>query len=144
MILTVNGAVEHPLHLQLAELKALPRVVIKASESEGIETTFEGVSLWDVIQAAKPRLDPKNHKDLVNACVVAKAKDGYQVVFSLAEIAPLLTDRKIILADRRNGETLPDAQGPLRIIVPGEKMRARWVRQVTALEIVSLLAKGYR
>lgn len=30
---------------------------------------------------------------------------------------------------------LSDAEGPLRIIVPGEKRQARWVRQVTVLTI---------
>ena len=138
MILTVNGAVEHPLHLQLAELKALPRVVIKASESEGIETTFEGVSLWDVIQAAKPRLDPKNHKDLVNACVVAKAKDGYQVVFSLAELDPAFTPNDIIVADTVDGKPLFDYQGPFRIVAPHDKRGARSIRMLQTLNVVRL------
>src|ERR1700689_5352874 len=29
-------------------------------------------------------------------------------------------------------------KGPLRLVVPGEKRQSRWVRQVTAIEVVSL------
>lgn len=137
--LTIRGTVKTALELKLADLQSMTRASVRARDGDSPEMTFEGVNLWDLVQKAKPA-DARGHKELVNTCVVVKARDGYQAVFALAELAPSMTDRKIILADRCDGKPLSDAQGPLRIIVPGEKMHARWVRQVTALEVVSLLA----
>ena len=68
--------------------------------------------------------------------LLVKAADGYQVVFALPELDPGFTDRVIFLADRRDDKPLSPKEGPLRIIVPGEKRQARWVRQVTSLTVV--------
>jgi hypothetical protein len=51
------------------------------------------------------------------------------------ELAPSFTDRTILLADRRDGKPLSDREGPLQVIVPGEKKHARWVRQVVRLVV---------
>jgi hypothetical protein len=40
-----------------------------------------------------------------------------------------------MLVDKRDGKALDAKEGPLRIVVPDEKMHARWVRQVTGLVI---------
>jgi hypothetical protein len=39
------------------------------------------------------------------------------------------------LVDRCDGKPLSAQEGPLRIVVPGEKRHSRWVRQVVALRI---------
>jgi hypothetical protein len=41
----------------------------------------------------------------------------------------------IVLADRRDDAPLEAREGPLQIIVPDEKLHARWVRQVKSLTI---------
>ncbi len=41
----------------------------------------------------------------------------------------------ILLADRRDGQPISTKEGPLRIVVPGEKKFARWVRQVIKLRV---------
>ena len=46
-----------------------------------------------------------------------------------------LTDRVILLADVKDGQPLPPREGPFRIIVPGEKRPARWVRQVRVVTV---------
>ena len=51
------------------------------------------------------------------------------------DLDPDFTDRVILLADRRDGHPLSSKEGPFRIVVPGEKRHARWVREVTALVI---------
>ena len=53
--------------------------------------------------------------------LVVEAADGYRVVFALPELDPGYTDRTILLADRRDGKPLSDREGPLQVIVPGEK-----------------------
>ena len=46
---------------------------------------------------------------------------------------PLVT---IILADKRDGKPLAATEGPFRIVAPGDKRPARWIRQVTAFRII--------
>ena len=135
-VLEVRGDVEGPLQLSLTDLLAMPRTTVKAREKNGDEATFEGVALSEVIQRSRPRLTEKCCGNVANTCVIVRATDNYRVLFSLAEIEPDFTDRKIILVDRRDGKPLPESQGPLRLVVPGEKVHARWVRQVKSLEIV--------
>jgi hypothetical protein len=137
--LIISGAVKTRVELTLVDLRGMTRASAKVPGRDGTEQEFEGVRLWDVIQKARS-FDANEHKELVNTCVIIKASDGYQAVFSLAEIAPSMSDRVVILADRCDGKSLPEADGLLRIVAPGEKMRARWVQQVTGLEIVSLLS----
>jgi hypothetical protein len=67
--------------------------------------------------------------------LVVEAADGYRAVFALPELDPAFTDCIILLADRREGKPLGGTEGPLRVIVPGEKRHARWVRQVIALKV---------
>ena len=57
------------------------------------------------------------------------------MVFALPELDPAFTDRVILLADKADGHLLDSNQGPFRIVVPGEKRMARWVRQVTTLKL---------
>jgi hypothetical protein len=60
------------------------------------------------------------------------------VVFALPELDPGFTDRVILLADKGDGHPLDGKEGPFRIIVPGEKRMARWVRQVTILRVLQV------
>ncbi|WP_254448541.1 hypothetical protein [Spirosoma rhododendri] len=64
-----------------------------------------------------------------------KAADGYEVVFALAELDPDFSTRTILLADSVDGAPLADGMGPYRVVVPGEKKPARWIRQVTEMAV---------
>lgn len=37
--------------------------------------------------------------------------------------------------DRKDGKPLSTEEGPLRLVVPDEKRRARWIRQVTGVRL---------
>jgi hypothetical protein len=67
--------------------------------------------------------------------LVVEASDGYRVIYALPELDPAYAEKVILLVDKRDGKALDAKEGPLRIVVPDEKMRARWVRQVTGLVI---------
>jgi hypothetical protein len=67
--------------------------------------------------------------------LIVDATDSYRAVFALPELDHAFTERVVLLADRRDGKALSAAEGPLRIVVPDEKRQARWVRQVTALNV---------
>jgi hypothetical protein len=135
VILTVDGEVEHSLKLTLGDLQGLTRLKSRVKDPDGTEAAFEGVPLIEILRLAGAKVGEQlRGKNLVNYLVV-KAADGYQVVFALPELDPAFTDRLILLADHRDQKPLAAAEGPLRIVVPDEKRRARWVRQVLSLTI---------
>jgi len=89
------------------DLDGLVRRSIVTSD-RGLKTTFDGVALRDVL-----------------------AKVGV----AIAEVDAGFTDQVILLADQRDGRPLLPDTGPLQIVVPLDKRPARWVRQVTKLEV---------
>ena len=93
------------------------------------------MALVEVLRLAGVPLGKGLRGDRMMAYLVVEAADGYRVVFALPEVDPAFTDRTILLADRRDQQPLSSHEGPLRLIVPGEKRHARWVRQVTAFTI---------
>jgi DMSO/TMAO reductase YedYZ molybdopterin-dependent catalytic subunit len=135
VVLKVTGTVDQPLSLTFSNLLAMPRIELKAEEKDGHEAIFQGVELFEILALAKPKLTEKCCGNAPNAVVIVKAADGYRAIFSLPEIDPKFSSRTILLADRREGEPLTAPQGPLWVIVPDDKVHARWVRQVTAIEV---------
>jgi hypothetical protein len=91
----------------------------------------------EVLKAGGLQLDSgtAHIREAVAITVLIEAADGYRAAFALAELDPELTDRIILLADTKNGQPLPPSEGSFRIIVPGEKRPARWVRQVRAVTV---------
>jgi len=50
----------------------------------------------------------------------------------------LLPSLTILLVDKQDGQALVPGQGPIRLVVPGDKRPARWLRMLTSLEILSV------
>lgn len=65
--------------------------------------------------------------------VLAQASDWYAVVYSVAELEPAMTDNRIMVAHKMNGKPLDPKGGPFKVVVPGDKRPARWIRMLTAL-----------
>lgn len=116
----------------------LERRSVATADAAGIKTTHEGVALRDVLmRAGVPMGDQLRGKALARV-VVASAADGYQVVYALAELDTAFNDHTVIIANTRNGQPLLADAGPLQIIVPQDKRPARWIKQVTRLEVRQL------
>lgn len=131
-----------PRRLGIAELRGLSRAKVHATQPPHGETgrqevVYAGVPLAEVLKAAGLRLDPDmaSIRQTVAGSVLVEAADGYRVIFALAELDPALTDRVVLLADTRDGQPLGPKEGPWRLVVPGDKRPARWVRQVTAVTV---------
>ena len=125
------------LHIALsaATLQGLPHREISATDDHGVTATYRGVAIRDVLTQASVPAGEAIRGKIMTRYVVVDASDGYRAVFSLAELDPAYTDRTVLIADTRNGAPLSAHDGPLQIIVPGEKRDARWVRQVTGLDV---------
>jgi len=133
--LRVVGEVERSLNLGPADIAKLPRCSVPAKDHGAAESVFEGVALVDVLQLAGVKFGDGLRGKSLALYLVVEAADGYQAVFALPELDPAYTDKVVLLSDTRDGKKMDDKEGPLRIVVPGEKRQARWVRQVTVLTI---------
>jgi hypothetical protein len=135
--LAIGGDVPHPLTVTAAELKAWPRTKAVVEE-EGRQVTYEGVALSEILVRAGAPLGPSLRGNSLASYVLATARDGYEVVFSLAEVDPAMTKGDVIVADLADGKPLFDYQGPLRIVAPHDSRPARSVRMLQRLDVVLL------
>jgi DMSO/TMAO reductase YedYZ molybdopterin-dependent catalytic subunit len=133
----VGGEVKNPLALTTGDIATMPhRSVTVADEKNGKEV-YQGVAVVELLRRAGAPLGSELRGPKMRLYVLVKARDGYAAVFALPEFDAGFTDRVILLADRRQGQALGAVEGPLRLVVPGQKRRARWVRQVTDIEVMS-------
>jgi len=135
--LVIGGDVKQSLTITPSDLKAMPRTTVTISE-QGRDITYEGVLVGEILKRAGAPLDRDLTGQAVATYVLAAAKDGYQVVFSLAELDPAFTSNDIIVADTADGKPLFDYQGPFRIVAPHDKRGARSIRMLQRLDVVRL------
>lgn len=137
--LVVNGDVEKPLSLSMADLAQLPHKTITASnEHQSAKETYEGVPLTELLARAGVPQGAKLRGPAMATYVLAEGSDGYRVVFSLAELDTDFQDSQVIVADKMNGQPLGDKIGPLRLVAPNDKRPARWVRMLQSIKIVTV------
>ena len=133
--LRVTGDVPIHLELSVTDLASFQSQTIRVTDDKGAQVEYGGVPVAEILKKAGAPLGKELKGPNMAAGIVAIAPDGYRVLFSLAEFDPAFSDRVILLADRRDGKPLDNREGPLRIIVPGDKRHARWIRGVDALEV---------
>jgi DMSO/TMAO reductase YedYZ molybdopterin-dependent catalytic subunit len=133
----VTGAVKQPLTLTADDLAKMPRASVKTSNN-GFETVYEGVWLYEVLKRAGVPLGGELRGKALTNYLLVEAKDGYQVVFSVAEVDPAFTDSEMLLADKADGKPLIGSQGPFRLVVAKDKPGARSVRMLTKIDVVQV------
>lgn len=118
-------------------LAGMPRAKATAGPHGTASSEWEGVALTDLLQ----RLDAPQGDALRGTALALLVRvtgaDGYQAVFSLAELDADFGKVVVLIADRQNGKPLPAETGPFRLVVPADHRAARWVRQVRKIELVS-------
>ncbi|HEY4361590.1 MAG TPA: molybdopterin-dependent oxidoreductase [Bryobacteraceae bacterium] len=133
----VTGDVKQPLTLTADDLAKMPRATVRTSNN-GLETVYEGVWLHEVLKRAGVPLGSEMRGKALASYLLASAKDGYQVVFSVAEVDPAFTDSEMLLADKADGKPLVGSQGPFRLVVAKDKPGARSVRMLNKIEVVQV------
>jgi DMSO/TMAO reductase YedYZ molybdopterin-dependent catalytic subunit len=136
--LIIGGDVPTPLTLKVEDLAKMPRQTIVLTEGDGSMTEYEGVALVEILKRAGAPVGKGLRGNALASYVVAKAHDGYQVVYSLAELDPELTEGRFIVADKRDGKPLFGYQGPFRIVAGTDKAAARSVRMLDEIDVVRL------
>jgi DMSO/TMAO reductase YedYZ molybdopterin-dependent catalytic subunit len=135
---TVAGKVAENLALTVADLKRYPahQVEVPGSAVEqkavGPVRRYVGCLLRDVLTAAKP-VESKP-RELRKSYVVATASDGYEVVFSWAELFVSLVGDNVFVVYERDGAQLPDDEGRIALIAVTDTRPVRhvkWLRSLT-------------
>jgi DMSO/TMAO reductase YedYZ molybdopterin-dependent catalytic subunit len=135
--LIIDGQVNHPLNLNMREIKSLPytSMIIRHVCVEGWAAIVQwgGVRLRDLIALAQPHPSAKY--------VYFESADGYYESWDL----PSVNHPQTLLAYEKNGEKLPRENGaPLRLATPvklGYK-QSKWVTRVTLTSKLTNF-KGY-
>jgi hypothetical protein len=94
--------------------------------------------LRDVLEKVGAPLGKELKGKALSTYVLATARDGYAVVYTLTEMDTAFTDSEILLADRAKGQPLSAAQGPFRIVVSSDKKPARSLRMLERIDVVQL------
>jgi len=137
--LKVEGKVATPLALSGADLKAMPRKIVKVVNPHDKKTeVYEGVLLSDIFRKAGAPMAHDLRGATMTTYVVAEASDGYRVIFSMAELDSDFTDADAIVADTVDGTPLGPNEGPFKLVVPHDKRPARWVRMLQSLTVSQL------
>ncbi len=136
--LIVAGDVGTALSLTATDLKALPRARVEVKTEDGTTNVYEGVLVGELLKRAGAPVGAQLRGDAVASYVVASASDGYQVVFSIAELDPAFTSNDIMVADTVDGKPLFGNQGAFRIVAPKDSRGARSIRMLQRIEVVRL------
>jgi DMSO/TMAO reductase YedYZ molybdopterin-dependent catalytic subunit len=137
-VLAVQGEIPSPLSLTADDLAKMPRESASVPAADGTKIVYEGVTLRAVLEKAGAPFGKKLRGKVLTTYVLAKAMDGYQVIFTLGELDPDFGNETVLLADKRDGKPLPDKQGPFRLVCPNDHEGARSVRMLESLEVVRL------
>jgi DMSO/TMAO reductase YedYZ molybdopterin-dependent catalytic subunit len=136
--LTIRGDIAETLVLKIADLAQLPRETVAVTDQDGAQVNYEGIPLREVLKRAGVPLGKELRGKALASYIIAKAHDGYQVVFSLGELGTDFGNESIMVADKRDGKPLFGYQGPLRLVCPNDKAGARSVRMLETIELVRL------
>jgi hypothetical protein len=134
---TVSGAVNHPLTLNVGDLRRYQaqREWVSFGSSAGQEHhIFRGALLFDVLTAAAPSFDPASKNDKLSFAVVVTGTDGYRSTLSWAEFDPDFGAGKDLLAfdQDHQGLTRP------RLVVPGDGKGGRYVSDIASITVLAL------
>ena len=133
-VLTVEGLNGTSVVISADDLAKLPQQTIKTSD-HGNRVSFEGVLLQGSAGeggTSHRREVPQNSRVVLHAC---RGQGRVSSRVRWAELDSSSIDKLVYVVTKQDGKPLAEKDGPFRLVIPGEKRGARWVRQVTSLKI---------
>jgi DMSO/TMAO reductase YedYZ molybdopterin-dependent catalytic subunit len=134
--LVVKTIDDRVLNLGPQDFAKLPQAHVTATDHDGKKHEYDGVNLRDILaQGGVATGDGLRGKEMADY-IVAEGSDGYRIVFSVAELDPVFSDTQVIVATKMDGQPLSAHDGPVRLVAPGDKRQARWVRMLTSVSVM--------
>jgi DMSO/TMAO reductase YedYZ molybdopterin-dependent catalytic subunit len=118
----------------LRSLAGLPRDTVSFGTHDAAPERYSGVRLRTLLEHAG-FLATRLRGPALSQYVVVEARDGYRVVFGVADLDTSLVAHTLLLADSVGGHSLPSNDAPWRLVVAGDRGGARSARQVTAIRV---------
>jgi DMSO/TMAO reductase YedYZ molybdopterin-dependent catalytic subunit len=141
--LTVTGDVRLPASLTMTDLRSLSSRTQSVTFDVGMDTdaaaqhhVYVGPSLFDVVTAAEPIVDPARRNPLLAVTVLAVGRDGYAAAVAWGEIAPDFRGTPVIIAYSEDGAPLDQP----RLVVPGDLNGGRYVSGLAELRVRNAIA----
>ena len=100
-------------------------VVMDLADADAV--VYHGMPLLEVIE--KGGIETRTmagQRKAAPAIVVAVARDGYTAVFSLGELIMNRSDPRVFLVSETAAGPLPENEGPVRLIVRGDRVRSAY------------------
>jgi DMSO/TMAO reductase YedYZ molybdopterin-dependent catalytic subunit len=135
----VSGAVSTPGTYTLSSLQAPAfqaitdqNVTYIAGGGRSAPDNYTGVSFWSLLTSAG-----MNQSQATTSYVVATGTDGYQVVFSAAELNPAFgaASDLVAYADSADNGTSLGSNGFARLVLPGDNHGGRYVSNLSSIEV---------
>ena len=127
----ISGEVTKTIILYADDLAKMQHATAMVKGRDGKEHPYSGVPVQRLLELAGVTTGKDLHGENLSKYLLVKCADGYEVVFSLAEVDSSFTDRIVLLADAYEGKPISGERGPFQLAVPGEKKPARSCFQVT-------------
>ncbi len=142
--LELRGELPQPGALALADLERIGGVEAKWSE-HGEAHRVRGVPLDKLLVARGftpgpmgKGLAPAEKRAGWKLAAVATGLDGFQAVFSLAELSEGMGPTRALVAWELDGKPLPADRGPLRLVVLTDQEPSRSVYRLARIELIDL------
>jgi hypothetical protein len=124
-VLKMPGAADKPIAPALLLGKSARDV--RLEDTAGNVTIYHGLPLLEVLESNGLDLKTMSSERQTAATVVlASSRDGYAVVFSVGELKLNRADPKVFLVAETSAGPLPENQGPVRLIVYGDRARSSY------------------
>lgn len=136
--LTVSLLDGSPQIIGRSDIAKLPHRTVKVRGFGGKSSLYSGVPLEELLKHMGAVFGKEWRQMNPGSIVLVESVDQPSVLFATAEFDVALTDKRILLADTKDGRPLTAPEGPFRIIVPDEKQPTRWVKQVWAIYVVQI------
>jgi hypothetical protein len=137
-LLTIDGAVPATVTITQEDWAKLPRTTVSATRGHSKDKVlYEGVPLKAVLeQAGVLNASKPLHGPQLLQYVIVSGRDGYRVLFSLAELEEATgATANVLIADKVDGKPLTEKEAPLQFVVPSDRRPERFVRMVTTITV---------
>ena len=129
---TVDGKT---ITLSLADLRAMPQTTVHVHNAHrNLDEDYTGPLASLVLERAGLVASPRTEHMLLHSTVTASATDHYFVVYSAAEIEPMLSHNQVIVAVSKAGAADSEGGG-IQLINTTDAKPARWVHGLSSLRV---------
>src|SRR5215469_3925968 len=136
--LKIQGLDGKSITLSPEEFAALPHKTVSVFNGHTqANEKYSGVLIADLLAKVGAPLGGNLRGNRLLTGIIAEGTDNYGVLYALAELDPSLHTGDVIVADSVDDHKL-EKNGAFQLVSTEEKHPARWVRNLTAITVVTV------